>query len=292
MKSKVFASLAIVAAMGLLAGCSGGPGESPEPDKTSSAADSGLKALLPDSVVKAGKLVVGVTATYRPYEYMDDDGQTVIGANVDVLKAAADLWGIDLEWQNIQEYGSLLSGTQAGRYDASIIFEDTIERQKVVDLIDFYTAGMVFLGKAGSTADSSIACGKTVAVGTGNGPDLKSGEVNAKLCTDKGKSAINFQNFANTDAQLTALVSGRVDYMLTSESVAATFSQENKEYSARSAVLEPIPNGIAVAKDSKLTDALKTTLQKLADDGTVRKIFKKWGIETQAIDKVIVNFQG
>lgn len=273
----------------VLAGCTGSP--PPQPVQTTVEGAS-MSALLPPKVRDAGKIVVGVTATYVPYEYMDSDGKTIVGANVDVLEALAELFGVTLEWQNAQAYGSLLPGVDAGRYDAAIIFDDTPERQKVVDLVDFYRAGLVFLGEAGDTSDPGVVCGKDIGVGTGNDADLESGDLNKELCTDTGLPAMRFHNFANTDGQFTALTSGRIDFVLTGDAVASSFVATNEEYSVRSGVYAASLSGIALPKDGALTEAFQIGLQKLADDGQLRAIFKKWNLEHQVIDKIVVNSDG
>lgn len=290
-KPKVLFALALAASAGLLAGCSGGPAVAPDAEKPNSSTENEFAALLPESVREAGKLIVGTTPTYRPYEYMADDGKTIVGANVEVVEEIAKLMELELVWETTAEYGSLIPGTQSGRYDASIIFEDTKERQKVVDLVDFYESGSTFLGPAGSADDPSVVCGTTVAVGTGNGPDLISGDVNEELCASKGLPDITFQNFANTDGQLVALSSERVDFMFTNEAVVAVFVQENPEFSARTPVYAKTPAGIAVPKGDGTAEAFKLALEKLMEEGVIAKIFEKWGLGSQPLDEVIVNYQ-
>ncbi|CAM5486481.1 hypothetical protein SALBM217S_10779 [Streptomyces griseoloalbus] len=50
------------------------------------------------------------------------------------------------------------------------------------------------------------------------------------------------------------------------------------------------PFGIAVNKDNKeLTEALEAAVNAIIEDGTYKKILEKWGAETGAIDKAVVN---
>lgn len=289
-KSKLVSALALVATIGLLAGCSAGAAETPEPEDVSAVNE--YAALLPESVRESGKLVVGTTPTYRPYEYTADDGKTIVGANVEVVEEIAKLMELELVWETTAEYGSLIPGTQSGRYDATIIFEDNKERQAVVDIVNFYKSGATFLGKAGDTSDPTIVCGTTVAVGTGNGPDLMSGSINERLCQSEGKPDITFQNFANTDGQLVALSSERVDFMLTNEAVVSVFVETNPEFSARTPVYNSTPVGIAVPKGDGTAEAFKMALEKLIEDGVILEIFESWGLGNQPMDEVIVNFQG
>jgi polar amino acid transport system substrate-binding protein len=289
-KSKWLSALALAASVGLLAGCSTAT-EDPAPSDDKAAANEYL-ALMPESVRDSGKLIAGTTPTYRPYEFTAEDGKTIVGANVEVMEEIAKLMDLELVWETTAEYGSLIPGTQSGRYDASIIFEDTKERQKVVDLVDFYESGSVFLGPKGSADDPTVVCGSTVAVGTGNGPDLISGDINQELCASKGLPDITFQNFANTDGQLVALSSERVDFMFTNEAVVAVFVEENPEFSARTPVYAKTPAGIAVPKGDGTAEAFKLALETLLEDGTIQTIFEKWGLGSQPLDEVIINYQG
>jgi ABC-type amino acid transport substrate-binding protein len=45
--------------------------------------DPALVAKIPAKIKTAGKIVVGTDATYQPNEYLDTDGKTVIGMDVD-----------------------------------------------------------------------------------------------------------------------------------------------------------------------------------------------------------------
>jgi polar amino acid transport system substrate-binding protein len=46
----------------------------------------------------AGKIVIGTDATYQPNEYLDADGKTVIGMDVDLFDAVAAKFGVKTEW--------------------------------------------------------------------------------------------------------------------------------------------------------------------------------------------------
>src|SRR5690606_10641096 len=101
-----------------------------------------------------------------------------------------------------------------------------------------------------------------------------------------------FQNFANTDGQLVALSSERVDFMFTNEAVVAVFVEDNPEFSARTPVYAKTPAGIAVPKGDGTAEAFKLALETLLEDGTIQTIFEKWGLGSQPLDEVIINYQG
>ena len=252
-----------------------------------------LRALLPDTIRSAGKLSVATTPTYPPYEYLDTDGKTIIGQNADVMEELGKLLGLEVEWANVAQFGTLVPGIASGRYDTAVIFEDIPERQKVVDLVDFYRDSLAFLGAKDAKFGDDTACGKVVAVGTGNGPALLAPDLNKKLCTDKGLPAMDIKNFANTDGQFTALTSKRADYILISRTVGKLFAEKNPGFDVRSDAVAHTTRAIPVAKEkTQLRDAFEKGLQELVDNGTMKKIFDKWETADGFIPKVTVNVAG
>lgn len=248
---------------------------------------------MPQSILDAGELSVATTPTYPPYEYLDADGKTIIGQNAEVMEELAKLFGLKVNWANVAQFGTLIPGIASGRYDTAVIFEDIPERQKVVDLVDFYRDALAFLGDKNAEKSNTTACGKKVAVGTGNGPALLAPELNKSLCTDKGLPPMEILSFANTDGQLTALTSKRVEFVLISNTVAKLFGEKDSRYGVRSDVVAHTTRAIPVKKDDvKLRDALQKGLQELIDNGTMKKIMQKWDTTDGFIDKVTVNVSG
>ena len=72
-------------------GASGTPAQSQT--KQASLADK-----LPAKIKAAGKIVVGVDATYAPNEFLAADGKTVVGMDVDLFNAVAQKFGVTAEW--------------------------------------------------------------------------------------------------------------------------------------------------------------------------------------------------
>lgn len=259
----------------------------------SSSGANELRALMPQRILDAGTLSVATTPTYPPYEYLDSDGTTIIGQNADVMEEMAKLFGLKVKWANVAQFGTLIPGIASGRYDTAVIFEDIPERQKVVDLVDFYRDALAFLGAKDAPMSDQTACGKKVAVGTGNGPALLAPDLNKKLCTDQGKPAMEILSFANTDGQFTALTSKRVDYVLISNTVAKLFAEKNPEFDVRSNVVAHTTRAIPVKKgDEQLQKAFVAGLQELVDNGTMKTIMEKWKTTDGFIDKVTVNVPG
>ena len=69
-----------------------GSGAAPAP---SSSVDTALAAKVPAEIKSAGKLVIGTDSTYAPNEFLDTDGKTVIGFDVDLFNAVGRQAGPD-----------------------------------------------------------------------------------------------------------------------------------------------------------------------------------------------------
>ena len=103
----VLATAALAAASALLlTACGGVSGSSNAvalPDDGSSPVASAIvkvdsiAALVPREIADRGTLVVGSDTTYAPAEYMDVDGVTPVGYDVDLAKAIAVVLGLEAD---------------------------------------------------------------------------------------------------------------------------------------------------------------------------------------------------
>ena len=119
-------SLFLVGAVGLsLAACGSTSLSGGDAAKSSAApaatqtADAALVAKLPAKIKSAGTIVVGTDATYAPNEYLDTDGKTVIGMDVDIFNAIAAKFGLKVEYQPAK-FDSIILGVSSGKYDVGV----------------------------------------------------------------------------------------------------------------------------------------------------------------------------
>ena len=103
--------------------------------------NSASKTDLLEKIQKNGKLVVGMSADYAPYEfhYIDENGKDVIGGfDVDIANEIANKIGVDLVIQEM-DFDALVSALPAGKVDLVISgMNPTEERAKVVDFSEVY----------------------------------------------------------------------------------------------------------------------------------------------------------
>ncbi len=98
-----------------------------------------------DKIQTANKVVVGTSADYPPYEYVDEAGN-MKGFDVELMEEIAKRMDVELEWQDMP-FDSLIAAVQEGKIDMSIAcFNYSEERDKEVDFSDeYYTSQDAFI---------------------------------------------------------------------------------------------------------------------------------------------------
>ena len=256
-----------------------------------SAAASGAdpKSLVPPDVASAGKIVIGTDATYPPNEYKDPDGNP-IGWEIELADAMAAKLGLKTEYV-LAKFDNILPGLIGGKYQAGLSsFFDTKEREKQVDMVNYYTAGIEWAAKAGNNIDPNNACGKTLAVQNGTTEALDDAPAKSKACTDAGKPEINILGYDTQDEATAAVLLGRAD-ALSADSPVTEYAvkQSNGKLQTVGDVYDVFLYGIPVQKGSSLGPALQAALKQLQADGTYASILSKWGVDGGSINDMTIN---
>jgi polar amino acid transport system substrate-binding protein len=85
-------------------------------------------------------LVVGTSADYPPFEYIDEDGNYA-GFDIAVMEEVGERLGMEIEWQDIA-FDGLIGSLQSDKIDAIIAaMSATPEREEQVDFTDPYYIG-------------------------------------------------------------------------------------------------------------------------------------------------------
>lgn len=295
MKAIRLAPVAVLAAAALLlTGCVNNsvatPAESGGSSSAAVAKDDAAAKLLPDDIVKSGKLVLGTDATYAPNEFKDADGKP-IGWEIELADAMAAKLGLTTEYQ-LAKFDNIIPSITGGKYDAGLSsFFDTKERQKQVDMIDYYTAGIQWAAPAGKTVDPDNACGLKLAVQNGTTEALDDGPAKSQACVDAGKAPIELLGYDTQDDATAAVALGRADAMSADSPVTQyAVSKSSGKLETAGDVYSVFLYGMPIAKDrGTLGKALEAALTSLIDDGTYKAILSKWGVEQGGLDKISIN---
>jgi polar amino acid transport system substrate-binding protein len=145
-------------------------GSSTAPAASGGSADPAVARLVPDAVKSRGTLTIAMDPSYAPNEFIDEDGKTVIGMDVDLANALAEVMGLKVKIAT-STFDSLIPGLAAGKYDLGMSsFTDTREREQTVDFVTYLTAGTAFFTRTDGGVDiAGLAelCGHSVAVEKG-----------------------------------------------------------------------------------------------------------------------------
>ena len=271
---------------------SGSSSSTPTTSSSSSGPDAALVAKLPEKIKSAGKIVIGVDATYQPNEYLDTDGKTVIGMDVDLFDAVAAKFGVKTEWVP-SAFDSIILGTQSGKYDIGVSsFTINNERLQQATMVSYFKAGTQWVVQKGNPKgiDPDNACGKNVAVQKGTVQADVDLPARNKKCTDAGKPAINVLVDADQGKVTTMVVSGKADAMLVDLPPAIAAVDQTGTLELLGEQYDSAPYGYVLPKDQ--TDfgaAIVEALKQLDADGTYKQILTKWKTEAGAISDFTVN---
>jgi polar amino acid transport system substrate-binding protein len=259
---------------------------------TSTGAVASIAAQVPAAIKSKGTLNVATEAQYAPNEFIAPDGHTIIGMDADLLKALGETMGLKVNLINAN-FETIIPGLAAGRYDlGASSFTDTKEREKTVDFVDYFSAGISFYAKSSANpgvTELADLCGKTTAVEKGT-VEQEESEAQSKKCTKAGKKAVTVLSFPGQNAVNLAVSSGRAELgMADSPVVAYQIKQSNGQFKLIGKSYNFAPYGIAVPKSSGMTTPLLAALKELMANGTYMKILEKWGIQSGAISNPKIN---
>jgi len=286
------AALAAVAALAL-SGCVDNSTPSSSGSASSAAfdvkKDDTLANSLPSKIKSAGVLTVGMDDTYPPNEYKDDNGNPV-GWEVDFTNAIGAKLGVKINYA-IAKFDNIIPSITGGKDDFGMSsFTDTVEREKQVDFVNYYNAGILWASAKGKNVDPDNACGLKVAVQSTTYEDTDEVPAKSKACTDKGKPAIQALRYDNQDDATSAVILGKADALSADSPVTLyAVSKSSGKLQAAGKTFDVAPYGIPVAKNSDLTPVLQKTIQALIDDGTYKKILDKWGVADGGVTKADLN---
>lgn len=287
-----FAMLATVSVFALT-GCAAG---TPAPEETAAgtiAVDEAAAALLPEEF-KDG-VSVASDIPYAPMELFDENDNPT-GFDYDLSQAIAAKLGVTFTF-NDQDWDGIIPSLQSGTHDIIMSgMNDTLERQEVLDFVDYFSAGFaVVVAKGNPEGIKAFAdlCGKTVAIQTATAQIDLINAVNPS-CSKK----IEVLEFPTDGDAQNAIRAGKAVAGVNDGQVAAYTAQtagdgEYFEIVAPSDAPEgytSVLTGIGVLKkNSGLTKAIQAAVASLIADGTYTELLMKWNLSAFSVAEVTIN---
>jgi len=266
-----------------------GAGSAPSTTAVTAQKVDEIAATVPEDIRNSGKLVVGVNIPYAPNEFKDEKG-TIVGFDVDLLNAVAATLGLTTDYREA-DFAKIIPSIQQGTYNVGMSsFTDTKEREKSVDFVDYFSAGILWAQRPDAPVDPNDACGKKVAVQATTTEETDELPAKSKKCVDAGKPEIQIVKFDGQDAATNAVVLGQVDAMSADSPVTDyAIKMSNGKLEAAGAIADAAPYGWPVAKGSPLAQSLVKALEHLIQTGDYKTIATNWGVEKGMIDKPVIN---
>ena len=290
-------SAGVCAAMSsvMLAGCtynSEKMGSSHEPTEVITVhKDDVLAQSIPESLKRKGVFTVGTSADFAPLEFVGSDGKTIQGAEIDIARAVGQLFGLTTQFMNAS-FDSLVASVGT-KYDAGFSsFDVKPERLDHTNMVTLYTSGTKYSvlkdNPRGITPNN--VCGRSVAVLTGSVYEGMANEKN-NGCKRDGRKGLVIQSYKNSADAATAVAGGKADFWF-SDSPVVDYAQRQSEGRVQSIgkVVDSTAKAAIVAKrDTQLAAAIHAAIQKLIDDGTMKRILTKWGTQESLISESMLN---
>jgi polar amino acid transport system substrate-binding protein len=289
---------ALAAAALLLSACGGDSGKSSESAAPASSslpsvsADDALAALVPPAVAEDGVITVGSDTTYAPAEFIAEDGETIVGFDVDLFTLVAQKLGLKAKFETAP-FDSIIAGVGSGRYEAGVSsFTINPDRLQQANMVSYFSAGTQWATKKGNPekVDPDNACGLSIAVqkGTVQVDDLTA---RSQACEAAGEKAITMDQYEGQDEATAAVVSGKDDAELSDSPVVAyAVQQTNGQLELLGDIYDSAPYGYVVAKDqTQFADAIAQAVAALIEDGSYDEVLKQWGVEAGEVSEPAVN---
>lgn len=237
------------------------------------AAATGIVLFALGSVQAQNKeLVVGSSATYRPFAY-ENPNKEIVGYDVDIIKAVAQKAGLSIKIVNTP-WSGIFAALNNG--DVDLIISGVTINDKRKQSYDFTTPyfearQLIAVSKDSSVKTLKDLAGKKIGVVNGStGDDIASREF--------GKTNSDIRRFESTPIVISELVNTGLDAAIGDNGVIAFRVQEHKQLKTVSDPSFPKEFfGIVVKQGNKaLLDKLNTGLAAVKADGSYAQIYKKW----------------
>ena len=243
---------------------------------------AGVRAAIkpPPKIASAGKIVYCTDATYPPEEYFQ--GSKIVGSDIDFGTAVAQKMGVKAQFKNTT-FDSIIPALLVKKCDAIISgMNDTAERRKQVDFVDYLKVGQTLMVKKGNPAHvTSLAslAGKRVSVESGTtNRDFLIKE--SKKLQSQGKKPITIVTFPKDTDSVAALKAGRVDAYFGDTPPVVYYIKHDPTLAVGVSPIAPIPIGIAIRRGDPLRGATQKAISKMYADGTIKRILAKWDMST------------
>ena len=231
-----------------------------------------LLVVLTANVVMAKTYIVGTSADFPPFEYVEEG--KYVGFDSELIREIGKLKGFEVEVRDLS-FDSLIPALKTGNIDIIIAaMTITEERQQVVDLsMPYYSANQSVIVREGSDKNLTVLYGNhNIGVQTGTTGDLWVTE-NLK---DTGILTGSVKRYDTFVYVINDLINGNLDAVVLDTPVARRYSQL-RPVTITAEIFTGEEYGIAVDKgNTKLLNLINEGIEELIENGTMDKLIDKY----------------
>jgi ABC-type amino acid transport substrate-binding protein len=269
---------AILLSLSIVAGCASktaptnAGAASSVPSASPSTSQSTTQTPAPENPYKkAGKIVLGTSADYAPYEFHKsiNGKDTIIGFDIEIAKAIAKDLGVELEIKDMK-FDGLLAALQAGNIDMVIAgMTPDDERKKSVDFSKIYYKAQQGIMVRTDEKDKYKTMDDLKKVRVG----VQKGSTQEKIANEQLQGA-TIKALGKIPDLVLELKNKKADALIVELPVAAAYVSKNPDISIAQAAPKADDGGSAVALkkgNTFLVQQIDKTLDKLIADKSVDK---------------------
>ena len=230
-----------------------------------------------ESIQKNGKLVLGTSADFPPFEWivMKDGKEEIVGVDIELGQKIADELGVELEVHNVG-FDALIQSVKTGRIDMALSgISKTEERAQQVDFSTPYYEGESYILVAKDKADGI----QTVQDLNGLKVGVQKGTIQETYLLNNDLD-IDLTSMPKNDVLIEALKTGKLDAVVMDAVPAGEFLRMNEDTIAK--VSETIPTddegySVAVAKDNaSLLEVINKVIEEAKDNEDIKQSLEKY----------------
>jgi polar amino acid transport system substrate-binding protein len=232
------------------------------------------------AILKAGKIIVGTSADYPPFEFVDEATGNYTGFDIELMEMIAEEMGVTVEWKDMT-FDIVLNSLQSGQINAAIaaMSIDPERQEQALFSNPYWESPNAVLVKVGSTVTITDPLVDFPALLIG----VQSGTIHEKYVKteliDVGKmDAANLSSYPRADQAILDLVAGRLDAVYMDDAAAQAFTVSHPVVIA---MVHEVDSGMGIAVmlgEQELIDKINEILTQLTEDGSIEALGVEYDI--------------
>ena len=219
------------------------------------------------------RLVAGVKYDFSPFGFLDENGE-VVGFDVDLIQALAELWGVQVELVQVTS-ANRIDKVAAGEVDlVAASMTHTQGREATIDFSQTYFAdgqSLLVRGNAGINGIRELDGGRVAAI---------EGSTSIIQINDHAAAngvAVEIVPFQGYGPAVDALLAGTVDAVTTDSVALHQFAREHDELAVVGELFTHEPYGMGLPSgEPTLANLVNSGLQTLKRNGLYDQLYAKW----------------